>query len=318
MKNINIALCSIGDHAIRNILPAIDKISSVNLVGAYSRNSKTLLKQSQKYDCHAYSNFKELLEDNNVDAVYLTSPNAMHYDQIKQSLLHGKHVIVEKSALTSLAQTQEIIQLAKKKNLIVFEAFMYLFHSQFRELKKILDNKMYGKILSLEANFGFPHLDDKNIRYSKNLDGGALNDAGAYTVSAVLNLMGFDSKLIFSILNTEKNYEVDTSGIALFQNDSVIGLCNWAMGANYKNEIRVWCQFGSIIVSRAFSKPQDYQCKIEIHKDNTAEEIIIKPENHFINMIDVFVENIALQNYALNYDNILFQSIFMQKIRDNN
>jgi len=318
MKNINIALCSIGDHAKRNILPAIDNSSKVNLAGIFTRNKKTLIDQSQKYDCHAYSNFNELLNDPIVDAVYITSPNAIHFEQIKNSLFQNKHVIVEKSALASLKQTQIIIELAKKNNLIVFEAFMYLYHSQFSMLKQIIHKKKYGKVLSIEANFGFPHLEKKNIRYSKKLKGGALNDAGAYTISAVLYLMGFDSKLVYSLLNNELGYEVDTSGIAIFENNGITGECKWAMGASYKNEIRVWCESSCISANYAFSKPKGLQCNIEISNNgNIEKEMFFSPENHFINMMDFFADNVALKKHNFNYDNILFQSFFMQKIRDN-
>ena len=107
MNTLNIAVWTVGEHARRNILPAINKSESVNLIGMFTRNIDVLTSQSKQYDCHAYNNSDELLADSNAQVVYISSPNAMHYEQVKQCLLSNKHVIVEKSALSSLEETQD-------------------------------------------------------------------------------------------------------------------------------------------------------------------------------------------------------------------
>jgi dTDP-3,4-didehydro-2,6-dideoxy-alpha-D-glucose 3-reductase len=172
MSTLNIAVWTIGKHARRNILPAINNSESVNLIGILTRNIDVLSSQSKQYGCYAYNSSDELLQDSSVAAVYISSPNGLHYAQVKQCLLNNKHVIVEKSALVSLEETQEIIKLAKNKNLLVMEAFMFLYHQQFSDLKKMIESEKYGKTLFMEASFGFPHLSKENIRYSKELAGG--------------------------------------------------------------------------------------------------------------------------------------------------
>jgi predicted dehydrogenase len=206
MSIINIAVWSVGNHVIRNILPAIEKSNSVNLVGILTRNQKILVSQSNQYDCLAYDNVDELFTDTKIDAIYIGSPNALHYDHVKKCLLNNKHVIVEKSAVANLKEAQSIHKLAQEFNLLVMEGFMFTFHKQFIELKKLIKSKKYGEVLFFEADFGYPHLKKDDIRYSKRLAGGALNDAGAYTISAVLNLFGKESELIFSSINDDNNY----------------------------------------------------------------------------------------------------------------
>jgi len=295
MNTLNIAVWTVGDHARRNILPAINKSKSVNLVGIFTRNIDVLTSQSKQYDCHAYNDSGELLSDSNVEVVYISSPNAMHYEQVKQCLLSNKHVIVEKSALSSLEETQEIIDLAKSKDLVIMEAFMFLYHRQFSDLKELIESEKYGKMLFVDASFGFPHLSKDDIRYSKELAGGALNDAGAYTICAILYLLGSDSELIFSDLNTEDGYDVDTSGMAIFKKDNIKAVCKWAMGGSYKNEIIIWCEKGHIIVDRAFSKPETYDSEIKItHNGRLVERIASRRDNHFVNMMNEFVRLVSL------------------------
>jgi len=286
MNTLNIAVWTVGEHARRNILPAINKSESVNLIGMFTRNIDVLTSQSKQYDCHAYNNSDELLADSNVQVVYISSPNAMHYEQVKQCLLSNKHVIIEKSALSSLEETQEIVDLAKSKDLVIMEAFMFLYHRQFSDLKELIESEKYGKMLFMEASFGFPHLSKDDIRYSKELAGGALNDAGAYTICAILDLLGLDSELVFSNLNTEDGYDVDTSGMAIIMKNDVKSVCKWAMGGSYKNEINIWCEKGYIVVDRAFSKPETFDSNIKIFNNEKMNEVINSgKDNHFINML---------------------------------
>jgi predicted dehydrogenase len=316
MNTLNIAVWTVGEHARRNILPAINKSESVNLIGMFTRNIDVLTSQSKQYDCHAYNNSDELLADSNVQVVYISSPNAMHYEQVKQCLLNNKHVIVEKSALSSLEETQEIIDLAKSKDLVIMEAFMFLYHRQFSDLKELIKSEKYGKMLFVEASFGFPHLSKDDIRYSKELAGGALNDAGAYTICAILNLLGSNSELIFSDLNTEDGYDVDTSGMAIFKKDNIKAVCKWAMGGSYKNEITIWCEKGHMVVDRAFSKPETYESKINItHNGKMTGEIASGKDNHFLNMFDMLLVNIKSGIYLKGMSPILLQSIVLSNIR---
>jgi dTDP-3,4-didehydro-2,6-dideoxy-alpha-D-glucose 3-reductase len=316
MNTLNIAVWTVGEHARRNILPALNKSESVNLIGMFTRNIDVLTSQSKQYDCHAYNNSDELLADSNVQVVYISSPNAMHYEQVKQCLLNNKHVIVEKSALSSLEETQEIVDLAKSKDLVIMEAFMFLYHRQFSDLKELIESEKYGKMLFMEASFGFPHLSKDDIRYSRELDGGALNDAGAYTICAILNLLGSDSELIFSDLNTEDGYDVDTSGMAIFKRDNIKAVCKWAMGGSYKNEITIWCRKGHITVDRAFSKPETYESKIKItHNGKIIEEIVSGKDSHFLNMFDILFLNIKGGIYLKRVSSLLSQSIALDDIR---
>jgi dTDP-3,4-didehydro-2,6-dideoxy-alpha-D-glucose 3-reductase len=315
MSALNIAVWTVGEHARRNMLPAISMSESVNLVGMFTRNIDVLTSQSKQYDCHAYNDSSELLLDSNVEAVYISSPNAMHYEQVKQCLLNNKHVIVEKSALSSLEETQEIIDLAKSKSLVIMEAFMFLYHRQFSDLKELIESEKYGKMLFVEASFGFPHLSKDDIRYSKELAGGALSDAGAYTICAILDLLGPDSELVFSNLNTEDGYDVDTSGMAIFMKNDVKAVCKWAMGGSYKNEINIWFEKGHVIVDRAFSKPEAYESKIRVKNNGKViEEIASGEDNHFINMLKVF-SNLSTGRLLKGNANTLLQAEILNIIK---
>ena len=90
------------------------------------------------------------------------------------------------------------------------------------------------------------------------------------------------------------------------------------MGASYKNEIRVWCDYGHIVIDRAFSKSEDYATKIQVfHNGVIVEEFTPGVDNHFINMIEYFRNILLTPNSEQGYD-LLPQSRIMQRIRSNN
>jgi len=317
MKTIKIAAWSIGEHAQRNILPAFSNTTNTELCGIYTRNAEILKEQSLKYGCRSYASSTEMLNDIDLDAIYISSPNSLHYEQILEALKCGKHVLVEKSALSTIAETKQILDIASKNGLFVMEAFMYHFHQQFEDLKNLIESKKYGPIVFIEASFGFPHLNEGNIRYSKRLSGGALNDAGAYTISAVLNLLGLDSVLEYSLIDTQRGYEVDTSGLAIFKKNKAKAICKWAFGSSYRNDIIIWCEKGHILVERAFSKPPGYESKIQITNNGVSiEEIVSGKDNHFVKMIDCFTEMVMNKVFLSENNKLLSQAIILDKIRN--
>lgn len=212
-KTVNFSCWSLGAHARLNILPAIKKISETNLVGAYTRNHRVLNEVASQYGCVSYESDQDLVEDIRVNAVYISSPTSEHYHQAKKALSSKKHVLIEKSAFASIDQALEMVDLANSKQCYIFEAFMFRYHDQILALKNhILEHA--EDIISVVVRFGFPHFSDiENIRYKKDLAGGALNDAGAYCLAFFNELIGGKPRTVTGSLKSEPGFEVDTSEI---------------------------------------------------------------------------------------------------------
>lgn len=307
-KNIiNIACWSIGQHAIKNMLPAINKCMEVNLSGIYTRNKLRSQEQCKLYNCTQYNNETELLSDPSINAVYLSSPTGVHRDQISMCLDAGKSVLVEKTALPSLKETNDLVAKAESKGLIIMEAFMYRFHNQFIQLQKILTSKKHGEIIKIDCEFGFPHLKQDDIRYSKELAGGAKFDAGAYTISAARQLLGCNGNVIWSELINGKGFDVDTVGYATIFSNGIVVNCTWGFGLSYSNKIRVWTEKGHILCDRVFSKQSDYPSEIVVEQNGNIIEVVKTGcDNHFVNML-IYFSNQVNQNSveSENYETLL-------------
>ncbi len=136
----------------------------------------------------AWPSYDALLADEEIDAVYIALPNALHHEWTLRTLAAGKHVLVEKPYSRVPAQVDEAWVRAEQRGLILMEAYMWRHANQTRLLRKLLPR--VGEVQSVHAAFfgRLPHEDD--VRFVPGLGGGALLDLGCYCVSACRLVLG--------------------------------------------------------------------------------------------------------------------------------
>ena len=289
-----LAVWSIGNHAIRNLLPAAAAAADIQLVGILSRNEQVVAEQCARYGCRTWRAPEEMLADHSVDTVMIAGPNSVHFDQGLQVLTAGKHLWCEKTLTPSLGETETLAQLAGDNGLVLAEAFMFAHHPQFAAVRGLLERAEMGKLVSISSRFGFPHLPKTDIRYSKSLAGGALLDAGAYCIAAPLLLLNDDLDGVEGHTSTPPEFEVDTLGFAVLRfHSGVAALCDWGFGRGYRNEMDLWFEGAFVRVDRAFSKPPVLDTTVELflQRNNERRTIAIPGGvNHFSRMMEHFSE----------------------------
>ncbi|MEW6602128.1 MAG: gfo/Idh/MocA family oxidoreductase, partial [Nitrospirota bacterium] len=155
-----------------------------------------------------------------------------------------------------------------------------------------------------------------DIRYSKDLGGGALLDAGGYVVKAVQMFLGPDLKLGGAFLRYDELLGIDVYGGAIFMNSKdQIAHVSFSFDNFYQCNYEVWGSKGKIMVDRAFTPPPDFSPKIILEKQDHKELFIIKPDNHFINILKVFYRSIIENDYSRHWEDALKQSELLDRIR---
>ena len=303
----NLGLWGLGNHAIKNLLPAIENSPDCNLIGIWSRKNIRSSLNKKNPNIKLYNSYQEMLNDKLIDAIIVSTPTGLHYEQGLKVLNAGKNLWCEKSLCSNVQEVEELIQLAKKNSLEVKEMFMFLHHPQFKKIKKIIDSGIIGKIRCFTARFGFPHLEDYNFRYDSDLGGGALLDSGCYPIAAAHSLLGSNPKDIFSTIYSDEGYDVDTSGAALLTYvDGTRSILEWGFGHSYRNEMEIWGELGTIKANRVFSKPYDFNSEIRVIDGHGNEEIIsIPPSNHFIEMFSNFIKIDNDNSWNLNQSKLI-------------
>ena len=140
---------------------------------------------------NAYSNYQTMLEDTDVDVVYIATPHVFHYENTIAALNAGKHVVCEKPIAMTPKQVKECAALAKEKQLFLLEAVWMAFFPTIQQTKRWLSTNSLGKTLSCDANFEFAAPFDPHSRlYDLQLGGGALMDIGLYPLFFTTYLFG--------------------------------------------------------------------------------------------------------------------------------
>jgi xylose dehydrogenase (NAD/NADP) len=131
-----------------------------------------------------YVGYEALLADDELDAVYIALPNALHGEWTRAALDAGKHVLCEKPLTPTSSEAAELYGLASSRGLVLAEAFMYRHHPKTLKVRDLVRDGAIGELRTTRCSFSFQVADPANdIRYSKELAGGALRDVGCYCVS---------------------------------------------------------------------------------------------------------------------------------------
>ncbi|MCI8995666.1 MAG: Gfo/Idh/MocA family oxidoreductase [Lachnospiraceae bacterium] len=138
----------------------------------------------------AYGSYQELLEDEEIEAVYIPLPNTMHYEWTIKALQKGKHVLCEKPLAPSAAQAREMFQAAQENHVFLMEAFAYQHSPYIKEIRRVIEEGQIGEVRYAEAALITSDYDHSNIRMRKGTLGGCTYDLGVYALSFLQRMMG--------------------------------------------------------------------------------------------------------------------------------
>ena len=189
------AMNGVKNDALKNGAISVEKTagSSINLYAVASRNLEKAQEFADKWNFQkAYGSYEELFNDDEVDAIYIANPHAFHHESVMQALNAGKHILCEKPAGCSRAQLDEMIGLARSKNLFFMEAMWTAFNPCLAEVRKEIAAGTIGEIKNIDSRFNNRNpYDPKDRNYAPDLAGGALLDLGIYNIYFAMMMADF-------------------------------------------------------------------------------------------------------------------------------
>lgn len=139
----------------------------------------------------SYGSYEEMLQDPQVELVYIATPHSHHYEHVKLCLEHGKHVLCEKAFTANAAQAEEILKMAEEKGLLLTEAIWTRYMPMRKTIDEVVASGIIGKITSLSANLGYVIEQNERI-HAPELAGGALLDLTVYPLNFASMVFGDD------------------------------------------------------------------------------------------------------------------------------
>ena len=205
---MNIGILSTSSIAPR-FIAAVREEGSFQIVALSSRTLEKAEEKAKSWGIpRAYGSHEALLEDKDVDIVYISAVNSAHYKWAKAAILSGKHVICEKPCTTTETQTRELFALAKERGLFLMEAQKMLFLPAVLAAKEAIDAGKLGKVRIAEFNHSF-YGSYNNWMYDEAAGGGPLLSSGIYVVELLQFLFGCDVAEISGICTKHPGTDVE-------------------------------------------------------------------------------------------------------------
>ena len=182
----------------RKLIPGAQDSPRVDLIAVASRNQQRAEDYAREWGIErAYGSYEALLDDPDVEAVYIPLPNTMHTEWSIRALEAGKHVLCEKPLSRHPDDVVDAFDAADRTVRLLSEAFMYRHNPQTMRLRELIDDGTIGEVRLIRATFSYPLYDPDNIRLRTDLEGGALMDVGCYCVSGARLAAGGEPVAVF-------------------------------------------------------------------------------------------------------------------------
>ena len=308
----------IGPGSIaNNFADALKESYSGELKGIASLNNNRRNEFGDKYKIKnqfRFINYDLLLDSNDIDAVYISTPHTLHAELSIKAAGKGKHVLCEKPAAVNLTEGKKVINAVREAGVFYMEGFMYRCHPQIPALLKIIKNNKIGKIIKITSSFGFDMqqiISDHRL-FDKNLAGGAILDVGLYPVSLSRMVAGaaVGKKFINPISISAKAKIGETgvdeiaSAILTFENE-IVAEVSTAIMQNMDNNAVIEGDIGKIIIDNPWMPGKDggpYNAKIRIIKNGKEEiEEFKGPEHLFFFEAELASQTISKQRIEVPY-----------------
>lgn len=291
-KRLNIGILSTASIAQRSVIPALNSLANkFKLYAIASRNVERAQIVAHDYNMKAYGSYDALIEDTELDAVYIPLPNSLHHEWAGKALDNGLHVLVEKSLACTLGEAEQLTKKAQANNLILMENFQFRFHRQINYILDLIETDRIGELRSVRASFGFPPFSEaNNIRYNSELGGGALLDAAAYMMKISAILLGEEIEVKAASISIDQDKGVDIWGTGLIQKKDSPLTAHIAYGFDhyYQCGIELWGSKGKLSTNRLFTARPDYEPQIQLETAGGKEIVTVPSDDHFQNILSYF------------------------------
>jgi predicted dehydrogenase len=244
------------------VIPSILRADGVELVaiGSGSELGRTFVAESDleqrdgrpvRESVRACS-YDELIAADDVDALYIALPNQLHSEWSRKAADAGKHVLCEKPATPTRAETEAMIEHCVSRGIVWMEAFMYRFHPQWTPIFERLRGGAIGDLRTVRSLFTFTVRDPKNIRRRPEAFGGSLYDVGVYCVNASRWLVGRSPVAVSGQLQlSPEGVDEEFQGLLDF-GDGQTALISSSLSQPYRHEVELLGTEGRILIPDAF------------------------------------------------------------------
>lgn len=243
-----------------------------------------------------YIGYENLINDQEVEAIYIPLTNQLHKEWVIRSLRAGKHVLCEKPLGMNSSEVTEMYKEAEANSRILMEAYAYLHSPYIKALKDEINSGAIGDILFLETAF-YTQGYEEDFRLHKDFGGGAMYDLGCYATSMILSLVDSNVRTVQAVAQKSlEKVDLLTSAVLEFENNISaafnVGMC---LGDNARYD-RLYIRGTKGSITSYVEYNQEGRLRFEVTNQESTREIEIDAPNNY--MLEVDNLNLAIKRQA--------------------
>ncbi|EGB16136.1 oxidoreductase domain protein [Pseudodesulfovibrio mercurii] len=290
MKTIRIGVLSTARIGRTKVIPGMQKARNCTVEAICSRDESAARRTAEALNIpKAYGSYEALLADPGIDAVYNPLPNHLHVEWTLKAMARNKHVLCEKPLGLNDGEVNRLINaMAVHPEVKVMEAFMYRFHPQWVETKRLIDRGAIGRPTSIQSFFSYFNADPGNIRNKADMGGGGLMDIGCYQVSLSRLLFDAQPRRVLGWMDRDPEFGTDRtfSGLLDFGGRLSAFTCSTQL-APYQR-VNVLGEKGRIEIIIPFNAPPDAPTEILLQQDRETHTITFDPCDQYTLQAEAF------------------------------
>jgi predicted dehydrogenase len=294
MRKIRWGILSTAKIGREKVIPAMQAGKLCDIVAIASGNKEQAKQVAARLNIPVvYDSYDQLLNDPQIEAVYIPLPNHMHVEWAIKALQAGKHVLCEKPIGLSSAEALRLLEASKQKpQLKIIEAFMYRFHPQWQRAKKMVEEGKVGELKTIQSFFSYYNTDGGNIRNQKEAGGGGMMDIGCYCISQSRFIFGKEPVSVLGNVEYDLTFQTDrlASGMLDFSTGTATFTCSTQL-VPYQR-VNIFGTEARLEIEIPFNAPTDKPTRIWLHRKDGIEEINFETADQYTIQCDLFSQAI--------------------------
>jgi predicted dehydrogenase len=286
---------STANIGIGKVIPGRLAAASCELVAIASRDAATAEAVATRLGIpRAHGSYEALLEDPDVDAVYIPLPNHLHAEWTLRAAGAGKHVLCEKPLAMDEAQAREVVDGCAEAGVLLMEAFMYRLHPQWDRVRELVSSGRIGELNAIQGFFSYRNVDPADIRNVAAYGGGSLMDIGCYPINVSRMMFGAEPSRVRAAIRRDPSFGTDvvTSAVMEFGDRHSTFTCSTLIEPDQR--IHLVGTEGRLLVEIPFNIPSDRATRLFLTRggdppaDPNTELIEVPPADQYEIQVDRF------------------------------
>ncbi|MEP6916347.1 MAG: Gfo/Idh/MocA family oxidoreductase [Acidobacteriota bacterium] len=236
----------------------------------------------------SYGSYEALLEDRNIDAIYIPLPNHLHVPWATRAADAGKHVLCEKPIGVTAAEAEQLRVVRDRTGVQIQEAFMVRTHPQWLRALEMVRSGRIGSVRSIVGFFSFFNDDPSNVRNVPDYGGGAIFDIGCYLVNTSRMIFETEPRRVCALIDRDPKLGIDrlSSMLLDFPGGQAIGTCSMQLAPG--QGVMIAGTRGRVEIEIPFNAPPDRPCRIFVYEGAAREEITLEICDQYTLQGDLF------------------------------